>query len=406
MVLKLMFILITGGIFLLSGCWDYQEIEDRGYVLGLAIDKAVPIPIGQMDREHNEQERKIEKMPLQEGEAQYAYTIQVPVIHKAMIKPGNQGGGGSEGHKSWDLTVVGKSFFEINREYSTRLNYPPFYEHMKVIVINEDVAKEGILKHLDVILRDHEMRRRTKLFVTPQEAKSVLDVSPRIDDYASLYLDILPQNATRVARMAHITDLGEVSKSIHGELDFVLPRVIATEDEIKDAGVGVFKEGKLVGYLGEIDTIYAKFVRDAVIGGITVVESPHPTGELITLEIAETKTIVKPIVDGDSITMDIKVRMTYNLVEEMRQIPDNTYDRKFLEEVEERANIKIQEEIKDTVNYVQKEFGADIFHFNVAMQRYAPQKWQEVKNDWYDLFPCVDIQVTVKSQIKMTGLIK
>jgi len=104
--------------------------------------------------------------------------------------------------------------------------------------------------------------------------------------------------------------------------------------------------------------------------------------------------------------MDIQVKMTLNLVEEMRSVPDNTFDRKFLTEVEARVNKKIEEEIKDTVNYVQKEFEADIFHFNVVLQRYAPEKWKEVKEDWYEIFPYVDVQVAVKSEIKMTGLIK
>ncbi|MBM7614543.1 Ger(x)C family spore germination C-terminal domain-containing protein [Alkaliphilus hydrothermalis] len=90
----------------------------------------------------------------------------------------------------------------------------------------------------------------------------------------------------------------------------------------------------------------------------------------------------------------------------MRRVPDNTYDRKFLQRIEEGANQKLQDEIKDTVSYVQQEFGADIFHFNVVMQRYAPEEWEEVKDDWHELFPYVDVQVTVKSEIKMTGLIK
>ncbi|KJF25472.1 hypothetical protein TZ02_18625 [Clostridium aceticum] len=395
-------------MFFLVGCWDYMEVENRGYVLGMAIDKYPPLPQGQEDLEDYLSERELEKMPLHQGGPKYAYTIQIPVIPEAIATPEVAGGGGEAGalERTWDLTIAGNNFFEVNRQFSTRISYPPFYEHLKVIIISEEVAREGIKELLDMHFRDHEMRRRTRVFITPSEAKKVLDIAPRIDDYSSLYLERLPLNANKNSRIPHKTDLGEVSKSIHGELDFVLPRVIATRDEAKYAGAAVFKGDKMVGWLGELDTNYTKWARDAVVGGIEVVESPHPAAELVVLEITKAKTNVKPVIKSNNIKMHMDIAATFNLSEEFRSQFENAFDREFISEVESRVEEKLKREIKDTITYVQSEYGADIFHFNVAMQRYEPKVWDEIQEDWRDIFPQVEVEVVVDAKIRLIGLMK
>jgi len=399
-------LLLTSTAAFLSGCWDYREVENRGYVLGIAIDKALPLPQGQDDLKEHLSERDIEKMPPQEGSPKYAYTIQIPIIPQAMIKPTGGPGGGSGGDRTWDLTIAGNSFMEVNRQFNTRLSYPPFYEHMKIIVISEGVARDGITECLDLLLRDHEMRRRTRVFITPGEGKAILDVVPRIDDYSSLYLEKLPLNADKISRIAHKTDLGEVSKSIHGQLDFVLPRVIATEDEIKNAGVAIFKGDKMVGWLGEIDTIYAKWIRDAALGDVISMTSPNNPKEIISLEAHKVSTSVKPIIKNGNIIMKIKTNAVFSIAEEMKETPDNSLSKDYIKEIEMLAKEKIKGEMEDTIKYVQEAYGADIFHFNVALSRYEPKLWDAIKDNWHNMFPDVKTEVEVSVKVRHIGLIK
>jgi Ger(x)C family germination protein len=390
----------------LVGCWDYTEVESRGYVLAIAIDKNQPLPRGQDELEEYLSERDIERMVVQEGSPKYAYTIQVPIIAEGRNKPAGASGGGSGGDRTWDLTIEGNNFFEVNRQFATRLDFPAFYEHLKVIVISEEVARDGIHEVLDMLLRDHEIRRRTRVFVTPGEAKKVLDVVPRIEDYLALYLEKLPLGAKKTSRILHKTDLGEISKSIHGGTDFVLPRIVATKDEIKDAGSAVFKEDKMIGWLGEIDSIYLKWIRDAVLGGVIVVDSPHPSAQLVVCEVVKAKVKVRPVIENDNIIMDVNVNATFNLSEEFRTAAHNTLEQDFLEEVERRIEKKLETEIKGTIRYIQQTFGSDIVHFNIVMQRYAPSVWEDVENDWHDIFPHIETRVKADAEIRMIGLIK
>lgn len=211
-----------------TGCWDYQELQDRGYVLGIGIDKPEAVS-KKLEGGKSKYSSEFRKVPSTEGGApKYAYSIQIPIISRSQIKPVGQSGGSANGKRTWDLTVMGSSFFEASREFATRLDYPAFYEHMQVMVINEDVARSGISMPIDTMLRDSEMRRKTKVFITPQPAYTVLDVVPKIDDYASIYLRNLTNNFKKTARIAYKIDIGQISENIRNNMDYILPRVIAT----------------------------------------------------------------------------------------------------------------------------------------------------------------------------------
>lgn len=402
--LKLAFIMI--GMVFLTGCWDYKEIQDRGYVLGIAIDKVPPLPKGFEPESEYLSERELEKMPLQQEKPTYAYTIQIPIVAHAKNQPVGAGGGGSDKEGSWDLTIEGYSAMEANRQFSTRINYPPFYEHMQVIVISEIVAKEGVGKVLDFFLRDHEMRRRTRVFVTPGSAKKILDVEPRIDDYPAIYLAQLPLNADKTSRILHKTDLGEMSQSIHGGVDFALPRIIATKDEIKNAGCAVFKGDKMVGWLGELDTVYTKWIRDGVLGGVIVVPMPGKEKGVATLEIFKAKTKTRPKVEGGQIKMDIQVKATFSFAEETGTLGENILDENLIEALEKEAEKYLKENMEDTIRYVQKEFGADIFHFRLVLEQYDPKTWEEIKDQWEDIFPQIEPVITVEAKISQIGTTK
>jgi spore germination protein len=402
-------ILLLMAVYFLTGCWDNQEIQERGYVLGIAIDKASPLPKGQESMDEYLSERDMEEMPVQKGQPKYSYTIQVPILANARNQPSGAGSGGGSGEEvTWDLTIRGNSFMEVNREFSTRLDYPPYYEHLQAIIINEDVAKEGLSQILDMFFRDHEMRRRTRIFITPHEAKYILDVQPRISDFPSVYLGRLPMNAEKTSRILHVTDLGEVSKSIHTKTDFVLPRVTSSKDEIKDAGSAVFKGDKMVGWLGEIDTISLKWIRDSVKGGLVVVNMPEDKegGGLVSLEVIKAKTKVTPIIEDDGIKMKIDAEATLNMSEKFQGHHDVALDKSFIEVVEKKVEVDMKRRMTSTIKYVQKEFGADIFHFNRIMRKYDPRYWAEIEGNWEELFKQVEPIVNFKAEIKQIGTMK
>lgn len=390
---------------IITGCWDYFEIEQRGYVLGVAIDKASII-----DRDVSDEttyNRELETMELEEGKPKYAYTIQLPIIARAQTKPTGQGGGvGGDKKRVWNLTVAGNSFFEAQREYSTRTDYPPFFEHIKTILISEDVARSGVIEPIDMLTRDPEMRRGMKIFVTSGEARKLLDIEPKVDDYSSIYISDLTENLNKTSRMPHKTDLGKMAESLHGGKSFILPGLIPDGEEVKYAGGAVFKEGKMVGWLGELDINYSKWAADAIMGGTIVVPMPDHPGDLITLEISSADTNIRPEVSDGDITLHIKSKAKVYIGEQFRDEFYNTFFVQFTKEFEKSAEEKVAKGMKDTIEYVQNEYGADIFFFYKAIERYAPDTWDRVKDNWDEVFRDVKLDIDVDVKMIQRGLIK
>lgn len=381
----------------LSGCWDYMEIERRGYVLGLAIDLA----------DDKDKENKLQIIKPESDVARYAYTIQLPVLPISSIRPSGQGGGGgSNESKFWNLKIIGNSLFEVNREYSTRLDYPPFYEHLKVVVISEEAARTGIYDYLDFLFRDPEMRRRTKIFITPDKADQILGINPRIEDYPSMYLRSLPENSRKTSRLLHRTDLGRVSESLHGGNSFVLPKIIYGKTEVRDAGSAVFKKGKMVGWLDEIQTNYLKWVANYVEGGTVTIESPENPKRQVSLEIKKVKTDVKPVIRDKEITFNINTKAKFNIAEVNHEHDKRAFEEDFIREVERIAEKKIEKQMREVIEYTQNEYSADTFFFWRAMQRYAPDTWKIVQDDWDNVFASVKTNINVDVRIGEVGLIK
>ncbi|MCC5910306.1 MAG: hypothetical protein JJT76_07710, partial [Clostridiaceae bacterium] len=96
----------------------------------------------------------------------------------------------------------------------------------------------------------------------------------------------------------------------------------------------------------------------------------------------------------------------FNFVEELLPKEINAFDREFIKDVERKVKEKLEREIKDTVEYVQEEYGADIFHFNLAMMRYEPKVWEEIEEEWHDIFPTVNVDINADIDIRLVGLIK
>src|SRR5690625_7173472 len=103
--------------FILSGCWDVVDIEDRGFIIGSAID--------------------IEE---DEGGKQPEFTITNQMVIPAGIASMIQSGGSEEAYLNF--TSKGKSIYNIQEEVAAISSKVPFFEHLTVLVISGDVAKK------------------------------------------------------------------------------------------------------------------------------------------------------------------------------------------------------------------------------------------------------------------------
>ena len=114
-------------IGLLTGCWSRHELNDLAISVGMGFDKK---------------------------DDQVQVTIQI-------VNPGEvasrRGGGGMTTPVS-TFKATSKTIFEALRKIATQSPRKVYSSHLRILVISEELAREGITPILDGISRNHEMR--------------------------------------------------------------------------------------------------------------------------------------------------------------------------------------------------------------------------------------------------------
>lgn len=399
-------IIILLASLLLSGCWDARDIEERGFVLGVAVDTYPPIATGQEDPAEADEEKPLEVTPIDTGVPIYTYTVQLPIIRLAR-SPNQQGGGGDASTpKTWEITETGNSIFEMSRNLTSRTNTTIYYEHLQVIVISEAVARQGIHKVLDFFIRDPEMRSRTKVFITKGDAKAVLDVIPRIEDYSSIYLAKTTNNARLVAKLIHWTDLGKAAQFLYEKNDFLLPYVQVSKDEVKNMGEAVFREDKMVGWLSGSDVEANKLIRNLYEGGVLTSTLLPDNKGYVTLEITKAKTHITPVVTGDQITFQIDIDVVGNFVDATNFNEPGSFDQNDLDAAARAFEKSIKSQCELTLDKLKHELKVDVSRFGKILEAEKPEVWEQIKDDWRDVYPQTKAEISVKVSIKQMGNIR
>ncbi|MET3211583.1 UNVERIFIED_CONTAM: hypothetical protein ABIC26_004550 [Paenibacillus sp. PvR008] len=86
---------------------------------------------------------------------------------------GKQGGG--QGPNYINIAGTGDSVLEIFRQFSLRLDRPIIGQHLKVIVVSTELAKQQTIQQLmDFVLRDNDIRPSCMVFLSKERAANTL----------------------------------------------------------------------------------------------------------------------------------------------------------------------------------------------------------------------------------------
>lgn len=375
-------------ILLSGGCWNKQEINQIGFAVGLGIDKS---------------------------QDQYQVTTQ-------MALPGMLADGGGEGPPVWVVSGQGRTIFEAVRDINTRSARKPFWGHLNVIVISEEVAKEGLTEIIDFFSRGRELRRLNQIVIAKGKAREILEAEPKLESINAVFIKNLigNRNGQSLAPETTLNDL--MSSMTTAGRDPIIPKIEAKakekhaeqeedkkgnepsggetkeEDKPKEIlelrGAGIFKNNKLVDWLNEKETRGYLWIVGQVGSGIIVIDSPRENAKLISLEIQTAKSQIK--VSGHEPVIRIEVETELKLVEQQGIVSVERPE--IMQEVTDRANEVIGKEIKAALQKAQ-ENNSDIFGIGEKVHSLLPQVWDRVT--WSEIFPNIPIDVKVNAKVNV-----
>lgn len=381
----LLFMLFT--FLLLAGCWDRREIEDIGFVLGLGIDQV------ETEEEKEQEQGEVKKK-------RHISIVNHFIIPEMMS--GENGGGNKKNYKN--VITEGDNVFQILRELSTTVEHPPNFEHLKVIIISEDVARSiNLGKLVNFFLRNQETRRTTKIFIAEGRARDVFESETILVNDLAIKMLQITENATRNLRIAPELDLGEMSEKLTAETSFVVQRVITTQKKSRISGAAVIqgKSRKMVGWLSEAEMEGLNWINGK--GKMGVVESKEDKkDEVVAYEVDQIKRKIKPYVKGDKISFVVEIE-TEGALREDWAFSENAFDHNYIQRMEKTTEEEIKRTVDKALVKVQKEMKVDVVGFGKELSFQYPKVWEKVKNNWESRFSQVPIEVRVNVQIREFG---
>ncbi|MFJ8356107.1 Ger(x)C family spore germination protein [Bacillus paramycoides] len=341
---------------LMSGCSELQEIEERGFVVGAAYDIV--------------KEKK--SNPVMKG------TYQM-VLPSKLTPQGAQGDGESKNYIN--VSAKADSVFEQIRIIAKKISRSLFFPHIQAIIFSKELLSGPyVLQNtLDVYIRDHEMRRNIRLFVSKKNAEAILKQSAKPENLPAKYIDMLADHPPKNAQMIEAARIGEVQEKMISKQSFALPVLSLTKQGVQMDGAALFrgKDNKCVGMLSGEQTLGMNYIIGKKIGGFFTIRKK---GQLITYEIHKIHRKIKvSTVNATKPEFDIHLSLDGTLAElhfsDNKQIMnENRLKKNIAEEMEKR--------IQKSVKLVQKKYKVDVLGLGEVYKRHNYKEWKKISKNW------------------------
>ena len=390
---------------ILSGCSGAKETDEVAYVLAVGVDY------------------------LPNKEINITYLIAVP---RALGASGS--GGDADSGKSLVVTTIkAPSLTEGRSLLGASLGRSPDLSHIKVWVISEELARQGLTNLVGPLLRFREFRGSMFMMVVRDTAQEFINKNkPSIDVLPSRWIEGLLLSGTETGYLlpTHVHEFYNRLKTTSGAPYAVyasinplsgtdrpsaqpipperakeyFPGDIPREGGNPAAVIGtaVFKGGKLAGMLTNEETrMVAILMGNFPKGFLTIVDPKIPERNVhILLRLGKNPQINVGFVNNRPV-IDIDVLLEGELTSIASDINYESKENRELLEEEVSKTIKL--EMVEMLNHTQA-LETDVVNFG----RYFRPKFKtydEVASfNWNDLYPEAEFHVQINTKIRRTGL--
>ena len=376
--------------FLTGGCWDRKEVENRAYVVGAALDHASPETKGRYD---------LDRAFQQAGMRKYRLSYEFPNFKKGVS-------GEQSGYESRVFSAEGETVYAASRAIASKSSLPVFLEDLQVLLISEEVAREGIREIFDVFLRYPGMRRRATILITKGRAEDFLKRKPKTGTALnSLNYPKVATTVRKVPTIAFFSEFGYFSEAIRSKQGFSAPVVYMEEDEVKAAGAALFNsKGQMVGIADEYETVGGKIWRNKFPQGAIMVSHPDKPETIAVFDVNHSKITVQPDFSGDTVRFIVEGEFG-GTIGESEPVEEKPYSD------EKNQNAIAQAVAAELTNHAyavlkkEQTVRADTFALGDLIRRKNPKYWEKIKDRWEDeIFPTVEADVTITVKIKGSGM--
>lgn len=389
-------------LLLLAGCWDVQEIKNRG------IANAVFFDLKENPQTPGEQELKM------------GVALSIP----GTLAPTNVGTYQQFNKRNFVVTGTGDSIVKAWTEVQSKVQRDIFFGQVRAVVISESLARKNINDYLDFIGRFPLVPPNTVMLVTKDDPDQLLDLKTQPNELPGNFFDYYFRNPSKRA-LAIPIDLWRVNAIMDRKTgDPYIPLVEISKErseksqsdkspgsneqspgnkeQLKEsfqiAGAAVFSRNRLAGELSMDETIVLSLIKGTDNGYLTVPLGGH---EYVAFKNIRAKTKVQPRMSANGmVRFKVKTEVSGNMVENM---PHRETLMKEKRKIEKQAQMLIKQNIQDLLSKLQG-FNSDPVEFGRKFKIKYPREWKQI--NWHQVYPMAKFYVSTKFTLKETGLFR
>lgn len=367
-------------LLVLTGCWDDIELEERGFLAGVAVDLA------------------------EGGGEEEMFEVTMQLVVPSGLGSSTQGAGGDKAYRN--LSQTGRSLFEINQSVGRQANREINIEHLDVVILSTEVAskKELFDNVVDVFIRQQNMRRGISIALVEGKAKSLLDLETEHEKLPARYIDTLMEYKENAFTIQPVR-LGDLQEKMLESRSFVIPILsVFANNSINYSGVAVFRgeTRELVEVIRKEDVEGRNFIVGENFEGAMPLEIE---GDLITFLVQRGNSSVKLINDDkENLGFHVDIQLSARIVEYLGKKDLSKMEN--LNLVKRALEKKVKTISESSIKKIKDDLQVDILDLDYYLKMHHYKLWEKVKDNWdtgENYFSKSDIQVKVNVDITDPG---
>ncbi len=377
-------LLLTLTVILLvtSGCWSAREIDELAFIMAIGVDKA------------------------ESGEG---LEVSFRIVNPSQVVSGESGGGQNTGETSFPVMVQAVSVVEAFDRLRERLPRRPFLSHIQLVIVGEELAKEGIGGILDYLERSEETRRSVNILVAKggRASKIFEQARPPLLSRSGLAAEGLLRQAPDVGHAPQVI-LGDLMYTMQsGRMDPVVGVITIIESnspstqslpaQVRLSGGALFRNDRLLAYLDEQEVAVLLAVTNEL--RRTTLSLTGEKGILAGVRLRHVMGKVD-VVSTDPPRFAINLDFEGILVQANATADNNVAE--FLTSTSRDVETLLENRTKALVQHLQS-LGSDALGFAETLYRTKPVVWRRVSSDWESLYRTLEVDVNVDVKILSSG---
>lgn len=380
---KIILIIIIASLTLsLSGCKGYKELNNLSIVTAVAFDK-------------------------KDDEYELSFLIANSPKPQTSNKEGEA--------KTTVYSSKGKTIAEAAKEIEQIVPKQIYLGHINVVIISEDIGKDGFLKISDWLLRNPQTRKKFYLLQAKDvSAKSIIKITSPLESFPSQNIaTLIETNAESKSIATSITYSNFIEQILEKGYDPILPS-ITIKGDIKDGSneknlettepetylilgpLAIYKNDKLKGFATEKESLGINILKNEA---KEINYNVKYQNEDISIEASNLKSTINI---KDTKNIEITISGKGEILSINNKINIQNY--KEIEKIKKAWSTQLKEELNKVIKTVQTKYKADIFGFGNKIYKNMPKKWTNLEKNWNDkYFPNLNINIKTNLKIENTG---